>query len=40
MNLFSGSTLASTMRPMFWKRMNLGPTGFWANYEREQFFCK
>ena len=38
MNLFSGNTLASTMRPMFWKRM--GPTGFWANYQREQFLCK
>ena len=38
MNLYSGSTLASLMKPLFWQRMS--PMSFWANYQRQLFCCK
>ena len=38
MNLYSGSTLSSMMRPLFWKRMGL--SSFSANYQRQLFLCK
>ena len=38
MNLYSGSTLSTMMRPMFWSRMS--PMSFYANYQRQLYLCK
>ena len=38
MNLYSGSTVSSLMKPLFWKRMS--PMNFYANYQRQLFLSK
>ena len=38
MNLYSGSTLSSLMKPLFWQRMS--PSSFYANYQRQLYLCK
>ena len=38
MNLYSGSTVSSLMKPLFWQRMS--PMAFYANYQRQLFLSK
>lgn len=38
MNLYSGSTVSSLMKPLFWQRMS--PMSFYANYQRQLFLSK